>query len=116
MAPHVAFWLFLISAAICLALAGMATAWTWAVGRLWLGQPLLPHAKPRTVPWRTGTVLVVIVLWVVTNVIVSLAFLGVTGALQARRKPTLIEQMAALSLMNGVLLIAVPATLRLTSS
>jgi membrane protease YdiL (CAAX protease family) len=60
-------------------------------------------------------VLAVLVVWVLINVAVSLVYLGLTGALHARRKPTLTEQMAVVSLMNGVLLVAVPLTLRQTS-
>jgi membrane protease YdiL (CAAX protease family) len=115
MAPHVAFWLVLISAALCLALAGMCTAWLWALGRLWSGPPLLPQVKPRAVPWRTGSVLAVLVVWVVINIVVSLVYLGLTGAFHAHRKPTLTEQMVVVSLMNGLLLVAVPLTLRQTS-
>jgi membrane protease YdiL (CAAX protease family) len=115
MAPHVAFWLVLISAALCLALAGMCTAWLWALGRLWSGHALLPQAKPRAVPWRTGSVLAVLVVWLVINIVVSLAYLGLTGAFHAHRKPTLTEQMVVVSLMNGLLLVAVPLTLRWTS-
>jgi membrane protease YdiL (CAAX protease family) len=115
MAPHVAFWLVLISAALCLALAGMCTAWLWALGRLWSGQPLLTQVKPRAVPWRAGSVLAVLVVWLVINIVVSLAYLGLTGAPHAHRKPTLTEQMVVVSLMNGLLLVAVPLTLRWTS-
>jgi membrane protease YdiL (CAAX protease family) len=116
MAPHAAFWLSLISAALCLALAGMVTAWTWALGRLWSGRPLLPAGTYRPVPWRTGSVLLVVLVWVVINIAVSVVYLGLTGALGAHRKPTLAEQMAAVSIMNGMVLVAVPLTLRLTSS
>jgi membrane protease YdiL (CAAX protease family) len=115
MAPHARFWLVLISAALCLALAGMCTAWLWALGRLWSRRGLLAQAKPRAVPWGTGSVLAVIVVWGAMYVAVPVAYLGLTGALSARRKPTFTEQIAVVSLVNGVLLVVVPLTLRRTA-
>ena len=115
MSPFAVIGLLLIALVICTALAGMVTAWTWAIGRLWTGQPLLPATKPRPVPWGIGSVLAVIVVWVVVNIAVSVAYLGMTGSLRAGRKPTLTEQMTVVSLMNGTLLVVIPMTLRLTA-
>jgi len=115
MSPFAVFGLLLISLVICATLAGMVTAWTWAIGRLWTGQPLLPATKPRVVPWGIGSVLAVIIIWVVVNMAVSVAYLGWTGSLRAGRKPTLLEQMTVVSLVNGALLVVIPMTLRLTA-
>jgi membrane protease YdiL (CAAX protease family) len=115
MSPFAAFGLVLISLIICAALAGMVTAWIWAIGRLWKGQRLLPSAKPRAVPWGTGSVLLVLVVYVLINIGVALAYLRMTGALRGQRKPTLAEQMTVVSLMNGLLLVVIPLSLRLTS-
>ena len=115
MSPLAAFGLLLISLVICTALAGMVTAWTWAIGRLWAGKPLLPASKPRPVPWGIGGVLAVLVVWVVVNIAVSAAYLGMTGSVKAGRKPTLTEQMMVVSLVNGILLVVIPMMLRLTA-
>ncbi len=115
MSPFAAFGLLLIKLAICAALAGMVTAWTWASGRIWARQPLLPAKKSRVVPWGVGSVLAVIVVWAVVNIVVSVAYLTWTGSLGAKRKPTLTEQMTVVSLVNGALLAVIPITLRLTA-
>jgi membrane protease YdiL (CAAX protease family) len=115
MPPHVVFMVSLISLVLCMALAGMVTAWIWALGRLWSGKPLLPEAKPRTVPWRTSSVLAVILTWVAVNVSVSWVYLSLTGARGPGKTPSLTDQMVAVSLINGVLLCVIPPILRLTS-
>ena len=56
MSPFAVIWLLLIALVNLRALAGMVTAWVWAIGRLWARQPLLPAAKPRGVPWGAGSV------------------------------------------------------------
>jgi membrane protease YdiL (CAAX protease family) len=115
MSPHAAFWFVVISVWVCAALAGMVAAWIWAVGRLLAGHPLLPDAKPRAVPWGAGSVVAVIGVWLAANIVISVVYLRMTGALKAHRKPTFTEQITVVSLINGVLLIAIPAILRLTA-
>jgi membrane protease YdiL (CAAX protease family) len=105
MPPHVRLWLVLVSALIFVTLAAMFGAWSWALGRLWSRQPLLPRARPRVVPWGVATVLVVIGLWLA---VMSLArtYLDWTGTLGSQR-----AQIVVASLANGVLLVVIPLTL-----
>jgi membrane protease YdiL (CAAX protease family) len=95
-------------------LAAMGLAWTWAIGRLFNRQPLLPEAKPRIVPWGTGTVLLVFLEWAVANVVISLVYFVLKGARLAKQELPFTEQMLLVSLFNLVLLIVVPVLLRLT--
>jgi heme/copper-type cytochrome/quinol oxidase subunit 2 len=92
----------------------MGLAWTWAIGRLINRHPLLPEAKPRIVPWGTGSVLLVFFAWAVVNVVISLAYFVLTRARPAKQALTLREQMLLISLINLVLLIIVPILLGLT--
>jgi membrane protease YdiL (CAAX protease family) len=95
-------------------LVAMGLAWTWAIGRLINRHPLLPEAKPRIVPWGTGSVLLVFFAWAVVNVVISLAYVVLTRARPAKQALTLREQMLLISLINLVLLIIVPILLGLT--
>jgi membrane protease YdiL (CAAX protease family) len=109
-------------------LTGMVRAWAWAIGRLRQRETLLPAPKPRTVPWGFGSILLVLLVWLVVNLGVMTAYSAATGrqasaslaAVGAKSKPSagvlsFTEQMLLLSLANGLLLLAIPPLLRVTS-
>jgi membrane protease YdiL (CAAX protease family) len=114
MTPQAAFWLSLLTFLLCATLASMFGAWAWAIGRIRAGRPLLPKPKPRMVPWGTGSVLLVFFAWLAINFGVSLAYMKLSRA-GHRRMPTPTEQMALVSVINLILLVVIPALLRLTS-
>src|SRR4051812_44213338 len=107
--PQAAFWLSLLSLLFCATFAAMIAAWTWAIGRLRSGKPLLPEPKARAVPWGTGSVLLVFFAWLAVNVGVSVVYLKLSGVGKARRPPTPTEQMVVVSLINVILLAVIPA-------
>jgi membrane protease YdiL (CAAX protease family) len=109
-------------------MAGMAVTWGWAIRKLALGQPLLPPAKPRPVPWGIGSVVLVVFAWLAANMGVGLVYMSLTGEFahgSGKSAPktvahdprtfTFTEQMVLLSAINGVLLPLIPAVLRVTS-
>src|SRR4051812_980798 len=109
-------------------LYGMVRAWVWALGRVRRGEALLPPPTPRPVPWGTASVVLIIVTWLVVNAGVAWAYMSVTGGVAVAapeaakgaprsgpRSMTFTEQMFLVSLINGILLLVVPALLRLTS-
>jgi membrane protease YdiL (CAAX protease family) len=110
-------WLVLITLLLFAALMGMLTASIWALGRLLARQPIFPvlQKAPQRVPWGVGSVLLVILLWIVVNIGVSVTYMTWSGARVAKRIPSLAEQMAGVSLINSALLIIIPGTLRLTT-
>jgi membrane protease YdiL (CAAX protease family) len=126
-------------------LLGMVLAWTWALRRLWRGEPVLPErpiVPMRRVPWGAVTVFWVVVLYGFVNVEVSRAYAAATGrhALpvkqvdQAKPQPveharpdddkpkvggnnelTQTDLLLQLAAINSLLLILVPALVRITS-
>ncbi|MGE5755539.1 MAG: lysostaphin resistance A-like protein [Planctomycetaceae bacterium] len=114
MPPRAPFLLSFLQFILLSILVAMALAWTWAIGRLINRQPLLPEAKPRIVPWGTGSVLLVFFEWAVVNVVISMGYAVLTRARPAKQALTLTDQVLLISLINLVLLITVPALLRLT--
>lgn len=67
------------SATILLILFAMLVAWSWAIGRLWKREPLLPRARPRKVPWGLGTLLTLLIAWTVTQTLVVSVHYRITG-------------------------------------
>lgn len=98
-------------------LGAIALAWAGAIARVALGKPLLPRKPPRIVPWGVGSLAAVIVLYVLANLGVGLAYAwgtraaGATGPIKMSPR-TMLELMA---LCNLALLPLVPLTLKVTS-
>lgn len=135
----------LLNTLLLLMLLGMVLAWTWALRRLWRGQPVLPErpiVPMRRVPWGAVTVFWVVVLYGFVNVEVSRAYAAATGrhALPVKQavlvkpqpvdharpdddKPKLrgineltqTDLLLQLAAINSLLLILVPALVRFTS-
>lgn len=92
----------------------MALAWAWAIGRVRSGRPLLPAIKPRIVPWGARSTGAVIFTWIFTRLLAGDAFFAFTG--HPRSVPlSFLEQMTLASLWSCLVLVMVPAVLRLTS-
>ena len=96
---------------------GLATlmAWGWALGRIRRREPLLAEGTPRIAPWGTVTTWVVIVLFVVVQGLVLVAYLALTGPWPKGRDLTAIDQMAVSCLFNFALLLVVPPVLGLAA-
>jgi membrane protease YdiL (CAAX protease family) len=134
---------FSVLTTLLLALAlAMLAMWVWVLWRLWRGIPLLAVASPihrRPAPWGGMTVFVVIVLYVVVNISVTHLYSAVTGRRppsaagsavlvdaakpeapdeekqgEARAQQSQQEILLQLAIINSVLLLFVPALLRLT--
>jgi membrane protease YdiL (CAAX protease family) len=92
----------------------MVWAWAWAFRQYRLSRPLIPAQAPRPVPWRLGSILLVIFSWFVANLVTVQTYYAATG--RPRKLPlTFIEQMTLVSLINGVLIVLIPLVLRATS-
>lgn len=116
MAPRVTFPLWTLQALLVLIFAAMLMAWAWALEQLIRRRPLLPlGAKPKAVPWRTGTVLLVFLGWVAVNAAISVAYILAAGLRRHDPSLSFTEQMLLVSLINGVLLVLVPALLALAA-
>jgi membrane protease YdiL (CAAX protease family) len=128
---------------LSLCLASLGT-WVWAIGRLWRGTPLLedkPVPSVTVVPWGGTTVFLVIVLYLSVNMSVSRIYAAITGRqapsstaqraspeerrgtepAKAEKQPgdqprqSQEEVLLQLAIINGLLLLLVPATLQVTS-
>lgn len=115
LSPLAALGILIISIILCATMAAMVASWIWAIGRIRAGRRLLPEPKPRTVPWGTGSVLIVFLVWLGINLSISIGYMTLSGARGNHRSPTFTEQMALVSFINGVLLLVIPAILHLTS-
>jgi membrane protease YdiL (CAAX protease family) len=61
---------------------GILAAWGWLIQRVWQRQPLFPReplVARREVPWGLGTVLLVILIYVLTQISVVRGYAHVTG-------------------------------------
>lgn len=110
-------------------LAGMVRAWAWALRQVREGRTLLPRPKPRSVPWGFGSILLVVLVYLLVNFAVMAGYQALTGrTLKApvpevgaaapadRPSPfSFSEQMLLLSLANGIVVLIVPPLLWLTS-
>ena len=114
--PHATFWTLMLAILLCATLASMFSAWTWAIVEFSSGRPLLPEPKPRVVPWGTGSVVLVFLLWLSIQFGVSIAYLAYSGSVKNHRAPTAVEQMVVVSVINVALLVLIPALLRLSAS
>jgi membrane protease YdiL (CAAX protease family) len=76
----------LVLAVVTLLLAMLAT-WAGAIVRVALGYSLLPPTKPRTVPWGVGSVLLLIVLYIVLSIGASILYAKYTGRGRFARLP-----------------------------
>lgn len=109
--------LMAVSLLLCLLLAAMVQAWVWAIRKWRRGEGLLPPPKPRTVPWGLGSVLLVILTWLLVNIGVFTIYTIATAGAKAApgRELSFAEQMLLVTLINGTLLLLVPPLLRATS-
>lgn len=67
------------SLVVAAVVAAMLSAWTWALGRLARGRPLLPPPVPRVVPWGAGSILTLLLAWFLTQNAVALVHYRITG-------------------------------------
>jgi membrane protease YdiL (CAAX protease family) len=104
----------LLSILVLALFGGMISAWWWALMRLRSGQPLLPPATPRIVPWGRWSIAATVLTWVLVQMSTVTLYVHLTGR-PAHLPLTLVERMTLVSLSNGLLLITVPLVLRLTS-
>jgi membrane protease YdiL (CAAX protease family) len=110
--------------------AGILVAWAWAIRRFGSGRPFLPTAPPRRVPWHGGTILGIILLYVVLGRTLSFgygALLGpapgdppapgaaVPAAEKAKPQRPPEDTLALQAVMNVAILAFVPAFLRRTT-
>ncbi|HEV3167682.1 MAG TPA: CPBP family intramembrane glutamic endopeptidase [Isosphaeraceae bacterium] len=103
---------------------GSLLAWSWAIGLRWRGQPLLPQAPPRQVPWGLGSVLTLILLYLALNA--SVPFLlhrwimgrGPSLLAMAKASPEafFIEQLLLLACINACVIVLTPQILNVTSA
>jgi membrane protease YdiL (CAAX protease family) len=106
-----------------LLLVAIAASWVWALGRLRAGRPLLPKTPPAPVPWGIGSILAVVVVWLLLNVgfanlIHAFVQLGEKPPVQppnAPRGENVVETMLVVACVNVAMLWAVPRWLQLTS-
>jgi membrane protease YdiL (CAAX protease family) len=105
-------------------LGAIIAAWIWALVRMRARVPLLPGGKPKPVPWGPGSVVAVVVLWVLLNAVTVRVLAprpaqkpAAAGPKAAARPPELApaEQLTILAVINGAILLLVPPLLRLTS-
>jgi len=125
--------------------AGMITTLLWAIGNVFSGRPLLPPwpKRLREVPWHGFTIVAVFATWFAVNIVVSVGYHRVRPdartrpaavstpppASKVRNDPktpsaparkavppmTFAEQIVLISLINGILLVILPAGIALTS-
>ncbi len=93
-------------------LLGMLLAWTWAIGRLWAGQELLPSKAPLVVPWGGGSVLAGLFAVISVSIGVSATYGAVTGR---GSKYSQQDLMLVSALINSTLLVVMPLILRGTA-
>jgi membrane protease YdiL (CAAX protease family) len=95
-------------------LASSLGAWAWAIIRLASGRSLLPRVRPRLVPWGMWSVGGVILLYLAVQVLTVMAF----GMVHHRAKGQRLDPrdlMTIIGASNAVILLLVPAFLRVTS-
>lgn len=142
MPVHSALLMIVWSLLIVATAAGMFTTLFWVLWKFLTGRPLLPPWPDRSgiVPWGGGTIILVVATWLVVNVSVTSLYLLVRSQARIQRASqpnppipararkveavpradpetpaprfTFTEQMLLISLINGVLLLVVPAGIR----
>ena len=101
--------------------ASCVGAWTWVILRLALGLRVLPPKTPRLVPWGAGSVLMVVVCWMISSALISNTYARVirpapAEGVQAARKPMSPGKLMALvSIQNTATLVLIPLILVATS-
>ncbi|WP_406700440.1 CPBP family intramembrane glutamic endopeptidase [Singulisphaera sp. Ch08] len=109
--------------------SGVIGSWSWVIWRVRNGQAILPRLlEPKPVPWGLGSVVLVVFTWLIVNVGLITIYLKVTEGVPpavakagkavgpaVTRTLGFTEQMVVTSLINGVLLLAIPVLLMLTS-
>jgi membrane protease YdiL (CAAX protease family) len=114
---------FALVAFVCFFLSAAAGAWLWAISRLMQGHPLLPEAPPRKVPWGIGSVLAVVLVWVLLQLTLFpplnrlIMGPGHTLAETKEEQPEafIIEQLLLIALVNAGMVVLVPALLKASS-
>lgn len=104
-------------------LGGSLLAWSGVLGRLARGRPLLPPPRPARVPWRAGSILLVVVTYVLVIQVVTTAHGRITGrhgrpgaAAAARTGSpwTPRDLLVINAAIQGVMIAAIPLVLRAT--
>ena len=99
---------------LLLTLAAMLAAWAWAFRQLRDRKPLLPHGRPVEVPWGTGTVVLLLLTYLLVNILAVQGYVIFTG--RPRQVPlSFSEQMILTALVNGALLFVIPILVLRTS-
>jgi membrane protease YdiL (CAAX protease family) len=94
-------------------LLAVAAAWGWAISRVVARRPLLPREPLRMVPWGEGSVLLVVITFILLRTTI--------GELTLRLEPFFPRlspagrSILAVSLFNAAMIVVIPCLLRLTS-
>lgn len=108
---------------------GVVGSWSWVVWRMQAGQAVFPRVvKSASVPWGLGSLLLVLLTWLITNIgLITIYVKATTVAAPVvvpagkgaeagvARSLGFTEQMVVTSLINGALLLVIPLVLKLTS-
>jgi len=105
-----------LALALFLAIIG---AWTWAIVRLGLRLPILPPRTPRIVPWGAGSVLVVMLTWLLLMASIPAAYVMATrhrpppaaGAVKPVEELSAGEKMTLSAVQNTATLALIPVLL-----
>jgi membrane protease YdiL (CAAX protease family) len=85
-------------------LAGTICVWTWVIGRLLTGRPILPEqplVSAVRASWGAGSVLLVILLYAVVSMLFQWGYMRATGRLPA--KPSAAQRDGAVNVANSTL-------------
>ncbi|QDV34134.1 CPBP family intramembrane glutamic endopeptidase [Tautonia plasticadhaerens] len=99
--------ILLVGLALAILLA-ISSAWAVVVERLWSGKPLLPARRVRPAPWGGREVFLCLVAWQAVTLAASQVL---DGRRDGEGELPLVDAMAAVSIVNLVLLFVLPAIL-----
>jgi membrane protease YdiL (CAAX protease family) len=88
-------------------------SWAWAISQRWSGRRLLPQGSPRTVPWGEGSVLLVILAFILFQMAIGFLSRSLQRTPEDVVTPT--RQIILASLFDIALVAVVPVLLRITS-